>query len=724
MEVQIDNKLNLPETILKNTSWLINVNIDNPELLKEIIKEVVTLNSDIVGSSIAFKENYYPNKGKYYMFYAHRENDHVETKTLDNDSYDYLNMDWFITPMSEMKSSWSEPYFDKGGGNELMCTYSYPLYDKKGDVFAILTADVSLIDLNNLIEGTKPNHTGYTFMLSRKGYYISHYKNERVMSSTIFSNAENSNNKEFELIGNEMIEGKTGTLEFDNDGEASYAFFTSIPDVGWSICSICPTNVIFSELYITLRNIISIFLIGAFLLCFITFRIIKRLSKPLEEISKSAKEISNGNFEHKWPTIESTDDIIALCRSFENMQISLVKYIEELKRSTKRRQHIESELQIARNIQQGMLPNIFPPFPNRDDIDINATLIAAKEVGGDLYNFFIENNKLYFIIGDVSGKGVPASLVMAITTSLFNTVAHGQDDPKEIVTKLNTAVCCGNGTNNMFVTLIVGILNLSNGNMRLCNAGHNPPVIVKNDHEILYMEIQKNLPIGILSEFEYKNDFITILPQTKIILYTDGVTEAENCNNELYGNQRLLSNIKTNSSKNIGLICSSLLSDIEKHVDNHKQSDDLTILAIDYRPKNDNSMTWKLIIKNDKQEISKIETFVEDIGEKMQLSMQVVMNINLALEEAIANIIMYAYSDVKNKDIILFATHKDNELIFLITDTGIPFDPTQVAEADTLAPLEERRVGGLGIMLIRKIMNEITYQRIDDTNQLVLKKKI
>ncbi|MEG1615953.1 MAG: SpoIIE family protein phosphatase [Bacteroidales bacterium] len=724
MAVQVDNKLNAPEIILNNTSWLIIENKDNPEFLKQALREIVTNNSDIIGSSIAFKENYDPEKGKYYMYYAHRVGDEVEIKILDNESYDYLHMDWFVTPMAQKKSSWSEPYFDSGGGNELMCTYSHPLYDKDGELFAILTADISLVELNSLVEGTRPYNSAYTFMLSREGYYLSHYKSERVMTSTIFMNAADSNNKEFELIGNEMVKGKTGTIEFDNDGDPSYAFFTAIPDVGWSICTSCSTDVIFAELYSTLRNIIIIFLIGAFLLCFITFRIITRLSQPLSEVSKSAKEISNGNFEHKWPLIDSTDDIQALCKSFEHMQSSLVRYIEELKQSTKRRQHIESELQIARNIQQGMLPKIFPPFPNRNDIDIDATLIAAKEVGGDLYNFFIENNKLHFIIGDVSGKGVPASLVMAITTSLFNTVAHGEEDPKEIVAKLNAAVCSGNGTNNMFVTLIVGVLNLSNGKLRLCNAGHNPPILVKSNADTSYLNIKKNLPIGILPEFEYENDSLMISPQTKMIFYTDGVTEAENCSKELYGDKRLLSIIESTHREYIGGICSALLQDIDKHVDKHKQSDDLTILAIDYIPKNDNSMAWKLIIKNDKQEISKIETFVEEIGEQMQLSMQVIMNINLALEEAIANIIMYAYPKVKDQEIILFATHKENELIFLITDSGVPFDPTQVAEADILAPLEERNVGGLGIMLIRKIMNEITYQRIDGTNQLRLKKII
>ena len=215
--------------------------------------------------------------------------------------------------------------------------------------------------------------------------------------------------------------------------------------------------------------------------------------------------------------------------SFEHMQQSLVAYIDELKDTTAKKERIESELRIAREIQMGMVPKIFPAFPEREDVDLYAKLIPAKEVDGDLYDFFIEDNKLYFIVGDVSGKGVPASLVMAVTCRLFRTVASHFQKPSEIVTSLNDTLA-ENNESNMFCTFFLGILDLQTGYMQYCNAGHNAPVVMRASGKTEFMEVVPNLPLGLFEGFPYDGQECTLMKGDSLFLYTDGVTEAEKSN--------------------------------------------------------------------------------------------------------------------------------------------------------------------------------------------------
>ncbi|MEG1539389.1 MAG: SpoIIE family protein phosphatase [Muribaculaceae bacterium] len=583
MAIQLDDKLNMAETALINCDWIVKDNLENPDSLYKIINSLVKNNDVIVGSGIAFEQDFFPKKGKYFMVYSYEDGDKIHYKELGGKQYDYFTMDWYQIPKLLKQDYWSEPYYDKNGGDMMMSTFSHPLYNSKGEFIAIFTADISLDQFTALVEKLSPYDLSYSFMLSRHGYYITHNDKDRIMNQTIFSNAFESNNIQYEKIGHDMIEGKNGTIQFNDDGENSYAFYTPIPDIGWSLCNVCPASVILQDLYIISRNIIFLFIVGVVLLFVSTFKVIKNITRPLEKFSNSAKEIATGRFDVTLPSIKSHDEMETLHHSFAQMQESLSKYIDELKTSVKARERINSELHIARKIQMGMLPKIFPPFPERNDINLHAVLNPAKEVGGDLYDFFIENERLYFVIGDVSGKGVPASLVMAITSSVFRSIAHKAHNPEKIVSYVNKAVCESNES-NMFVTLIVGILDLKSGEIRLCNAGHNPLILINPNDDVSFVRITQNLPLGIISDFDYKENILTIEPCTKLVLYTDGVTEAENDKQELYSEKRLLEALQGERNNDVQGIINDILMSISRHVNMTAQSDDLAILVIDYKP--------------------------------------------------------------------------------------------------------------------------------------------
>lgn len=392
------------------------------------------------------------------------------------------------------------------------------------------------------------------------------------------------------------------------------------------------------------------------------------------------------------------------------------------------KQRMESELSIARNIQMAMLPKTFPPYHNREDLDIYGIIVPAKEVGGDLYDFYIRQDKLLFCVGDVSGKGVPASLVMAVTRSLFRTISSHEDNPAKIVTQMNDAMSEMNDQ-NMFVTLFLGILDLKTGDMEYCNAGHDAPVLVSNKtKQVDKINVQANLPIGILSGFAFIGQSTHINRNDTMFLYTDGLTEAENITKELFGEKRMIEAIEvcaeTHDIKESGskTYIELMQEAVRKFVEDADQSDDLTMMAIHYQPdenKEDSSHDIvtrdSIVMRNDIQQIPTLAEWVEGLGIPEVLN----MTLNLALEEAVTNVMLYAYPD-KSGTVLIKSEKSAAQIKFEISDSGIPFDPTQQKEADITLSAEERAIGGLGIHLVRQIMDEISYERKDDKNILTI----
>lgn len=580
---EITSQLRSVETTINQSVWVLEKNINQPDSLHHVITSIIKNNPLIVGSGIAFVPDYYKEKGKYFMPYVSFRNNKIAYQVLGSQNYDYPCMDWYLIPKMLKQDHWSEPYYDDGGGNIIMSTYSKPLYNNRGELYAIFIASISLSQFTDNISLMKPYSASYTYLLSRNGSFLTHENRSKILNETVFTEAFSTENQTQERIGREMLAGKTGTVRFDNLGTDSYAFYTAIPEIGWSVCTVCPSKIILQELDSTSRNIIYTFSAGILVLFLIVYSIIHRLVRPLKRFSESAREIATGRFDVTLPQVHSKDEIRDLHDSLAYMQKSLSTYVNELKETTASKERIESELSIARDIQMGMLPKIFPPYPDRNDVDLHAILKPAKEVGGDLYDFYMDGNRLYFLIGDVSGKGVPASLFMAITRSLFRTLSHQVLSPAKIVTEMNNSIS-DNNESNMFVTLIVGILDLETGMMKLCNAGHNPPILIHPDKHVSFLEFPTQIFVGVIEDFTYTDAEITLEKGSKLFLYTDGITEAENTEKELYGDDKLLEVLSANTSSNVRTTVDVIVSSIADHVKEAEASDDLTILLIQYEP--------------------------------------------------------------------------------------------------------------------------------------------
>ncbi len=743
------------EVAVANTIPEVEKTLSEPDEMYSVVRRLLELNPNIIGSTVAFEPDFYPQKGKQFSPYAYRGADStILTKQLGSDNYEYHYMDWYLIPKLLKRNCWSEPYYDQGGGEQMMTTYSHPLYDASGNFYAIITADVSLewltellkqsdFDFNQRVLKTKDrgmeecqraimegdstffyNHA-YTYIIGKGGTYIAHPMRSRILNETYFVYTQETNDTIDDEIGYEMIDGKSGMKTVDRDGTKFYINYAPIERTGWSMATVIPAKLIFYRSKLFGGLVVAVMLIGLVILFFICRHILKRVIKPLTLFAQSADEIAQGNLNASLPQITSHDEMRQLHESFALMQASLTQQMEELKQVNEQKGRIEGELKVASNIQRSMLPKIFPPYPDRDDIDIYGQQTPAKAVGGDIFDFYIRDEKLFFCIGDVSGKGVPASLVMAVARSLFRTLSMHEPRPERVLSQMNDRMAEDN-EQNMFVTFFLGVLDLPTGKLRYCNAGHNAPLLLiekGNQKRKEFLPCDSNLPIGIMGGWEFTQQETTIEAGTSIFLYTDGLTEAEDMNQQLFGEERMVEAIPFSASSQE--IISKLTEAVCAFTGEAEQSDDLTMLAIRYTKLPGTFRFQKEItLTNDIGQLPQMAEFVESVCQALKLDTAISMQMNLAIEEAVVNVINYAYPKGVQGDIRILAQANDQHLDFSIIDGGTPFDLTTHQAVDTTLSVEERPIGGLGIHLITQIMDSVNYERRDNQNILTLRKNL
>lgn len=727
---KIDRKLTEVEQSVTLTVPLVKQHLSESGSMMDIVKEMVWNNSTLIGGSIAFEPGFYPQQGTLFMEYVSLDTlDQVHCKHLGSEAYNYTQMQWYTEAKKLKQGIWSEPYFDEGGGDVMMTTYSLPLLDENGQVYAVLTADVSLEDLVSDINALRPYSDSYSFILSKSGTYLAHPDKEVILNKTFYSRAEDLHSKELMQIGEKMLDEQRGTLRLDLENRDVLACYAPMLRTGWSVCCVCPYDTIMNQLGSTALTMLLILLVGLLLLIVSIRLILVRATRPMVQLADAAYRIAAGNFDAPLPMIDTKDEMRKLHDAFAHMQHSLKRYVEELTETTRSKERIESELHIARTIQMSMIPQIFSPFPEWKDLELYACLHPAKEVGGDFYDFFIRGEKLFFVIGDVSGKGIPASLVMAITRTLFRIMSGSYDSPAKITSMLNHAVSEKNDA-NMFITMYVGVLDLHSGKLTFCNAGHNSPLLIPPGGACCFQPVKPHLPIGVIDGFPFTDQEVMLEDKTAMLLYTDGLTEAENIRHEQLGEANVAEKVKSCAEMEPQQIVEQLQQQVTEFAGEAEQSDDLTMLCLRFHTPSaqdvDSKKSMELVVSNKLEESSRLYPFLQELGQAFSLPSALLNSLNLALEEALVNSIQYAYPEGKKGTVRLSATWDaaTQMLTFVLTDQGVPFDPTKVADADTTLSLEERPIGGLGIFLIRQIMDSVTYTYQNSENVLTMSKRI
>ena len=466
----------------------------------------------------------------------------------------------------------------------------------------------------------------------------------------------------------------------------------------------------------------------------------KRIAKPIENLAEVA-----GNYYVEHATDEQRETMVTACeqyagdstevgdlaRSYISMVKDLEIYIANLQTVTAEKERINAELTLASSIQAHMLPCIFPPFPEHDEFEIYATMTPAKEVGGDFYDFYmIDDKHLAVVIADVSGKGVPAALFMVIAKTLIKNQAQMGQEVNDVFTVVNQLLCEGNDA-GLFVTAWMGILDLTSGLLTFANAGHNPPLLKQKDGNFTYLKSRPGLVLAGMEGIKYRKNELLMEPGDRLFLYTDGVTEATDASNQLYGEERLSGFMNGHVEDTAENVLHGLKQDIDRFVGEAPQFDDITMLMLDFKKKNEGDTLDEIVFSKERvfpaedEALSEVLGFVEEELSRHDCPMKTIMQITVALEEIFVNVAHYAYPESKGEVRIGIAFEENNkEVIFRFTDQGIPFDPLAKPDPDVTAGADEREIGGLGIFMMKKTMDEVSYRYENERNILTMKKKL
>ena len=671
VNLKITDVLDQVETAVRNNVWPVRKTLSAPDSLWALSRRIVECNPTVYGSAIAVMENYFPKKGRFFAPYTFRNGYRIDTVQLGRTSYGYPEKEWFVKPLEVNDGYWSEPYYDEGGGEELMTTYSLPVTDRDGKVAAVLTADISLGWLTDLVGSVQVYPEAFSVLVSRTGKLMVCPTPALVMKKSVYEAAAAlEDSTAVRDVALAMLAGEEGIGEVMYKGEKEYVFYAPIDRADWSMAIVIPRKEIYGDVRRVGLLVILLQLLGLAVMSYVLYATLKSQMR-LRDVSE-------------------------------------------------KKNRIDSELRVARNIQMSMIPKDFLTAPARDDVDMAGVIVPAKEVGGDLYDFFIRDGYLFFCIGDVSGKGVPAALVMSVTRSLFRTVSAHEKSPSRIAASMNESMTDMN-ENNMFVTFFLGVLDLSDGHLRYCNAGHNPPVRL-GPGTAGFLDVVPNLPLGVVPGMAFEEQDVWLSPGEGVFLYTDGLTEAEDKHYGQFGADRMLEILRTGGKKADDLV-KATADAVKAHSHGCDASDDLTILAVRYVNPSTSAGWARHVILHGIDEMPRLHRFVQAVSEHARLDDALAMSLNLALEEAVSNVLLYAYPSGTDPHADVDGVVWEDRIDFTVSDAGAPFDPTAVPDPDLTADLKDRPIGGLGIYLVKRIMDRVAYSRKDGKNILKMTKK-
>lgn len=549
-----------------------------------LLQRTLADNAEIHGLGAAFAPVASPPQGKPYVPYFYRDNGDLVFAAEDD--YQFLTLDWYQIAKELGRKEWTEPYFDEGSGAMLMTSCSVPFFTGTGEdkkVRGIVVADVSLDWLTELVASIKVLNTGYSFLLSRNGTMLTHPNKELIMNETIFSIAESQNSPALREIGRRMVRGESGFTPYTTiNGIKSWLYYAPVAATGWTLAAVFPEMELFAEVRALTITVALMGLGGIVLLAAAVALIARSITTPLHVLAEATENIASGNFNAELPPVRSHDEVGKLTQAFIVMNNSLKEYIKDLTETTAAKERIQSELKVATDIQASLLPRLFPAYPDRPEFDVFASMDPAKEVGGDFYDFFfIDKDNLCFLIADVADKGVPAALYMMVAKTLLKTEGQRLGEPDQILTCVNNALAVDNES-CMFATVFCAILDTRSGEVRFANAGHNPPLLI-NRQGTRYLALKAGFVLGPMADSAYECERITLHPGDTLFLYTDGVTEAKDPDDVLYGESQLRHDLAHGPQEDLTEMIHAIRAAVSRHANGAEQSDDVTMLAIRYR---------------------------------------------------------------------------------------------------------------------------------------------
>lgn len=686
---------------------------------------------------------------------------HTDTKLVTGANYQ--DKEWYASTRDGKTSRWQEPFIGEFVP-EPIAVYTVPLFkkDKNGEdvLVGVLAVDMSIEFLKEEIGSIPVSNSGYALVTTAKNLAVAYPKElaqGKRNRDIIVREKRGQKLIEFDRKGRDSSGLFIGTVA---DGEESAIYYTTINSTNWTFMVVWPIQKYLKD-QSAMRRLFLLMALGGYGIIFVIILLISfRVAKPLKELAMAARKLGRGNFDVAIPKMKGRDEVAEFAWAFSNMLTELKDNIEKQK-DMKR---IERELDLARNIQLSMLPGEERDENSDDDRhELAPFLLPAKEVGGDFYDFFkIDNDHLCVVIGDVSGKGVAAALFMMVARIILRTMTKNLKSVVDAFNKTNYALAKRNRL-NMFVTVWAGIIDLRTGHIDFASAGHNPPAIRHKDGSVEFIPSKAGLVMAAMEDTVYKQQSYEMKKGDTLFLYTDGVTEATNSENKLFGDDRLLETIKKSGDLDTANTCTFVKKEIDKFVQDVPQFDDITMLAVKFNGSDE--PVWERYEKtidvsgNNKGEL---KSFVEDIltpmdgAKKMQMqdaweryekivdvipenqdiltafvegilapmdgSMKSQMQINIAIDEIYSNIVKFSGATRVTLIVEVRKATLTARLTFI--DNGKPYDPIKQADPDITLPAEEREIGGLGIFIVKKTMDSVSYRRNGENNELAITKTL
>lgn len=540
----------------------------------------------IFAMEIIFAENEKDQmeRNGFQAIYAWRDNSNRSIKVDDRSdpATDYQS-EWFTRPVEKKESVWSSPYYDPQI-NVLMITYSVPVFNVNGEIEAIMTADVSLEWLDRLLD-TLPIGTSGEPILITSDHVIYRSESKGNYDESLLKLARDKTDPENQKTYANLIEclkkSDAGQIRFcrATKKEDSWLYFSTLPKIGWKLGCVIPESEIFGIVRKMNHRIVFFGICGILLLIFPSFWIARSVAHPLWQLSRCAHEVADGRFDAELPMMSGNGEIPKLFCAFDSMRGDLKRYIHDLTESTKAEERLHSQLLVARSIQTDMVPKNFD-VAAKGKIDLYAMMKPAQEVGGDLYDFAVlDEDHFYFCVGDVSGKGIPASLFMAVGKTLIRSAIQTDRDPAKALTRVNKELMENNKA-GLFITALCGIYHMDSRELEIACAGHNPPFLLGNDgHPKMIKDDNAQFPLAIMDDVEYSKFMIPIASGETFFLYTDGVTDAVNPADDFFGETNLVDRLTNIPKNDVKTLVEAMMREIEIFADGAKQSDDITILA-------------------------------------------------------------------------------------------------------------------------------------------------
>jgi sigma-B regulation protein RsbU (phosphoserine phosphatase) len=543
-----------------------------------LLRGFVQGDPDLFGGAIAWNPDPHGERRALYYHRGAVDSGRLEPADLASESYRYWEHDWFRQPLGAGKPYWTEPYRDEGGGEAWMVTFAVP-FGTAGAPEGVATADLRLARLESIVNEIELGRHGYGLLVSRSGHVVAASEGERVdRAKTVLQQARPEARAGLEPIWRKVQAGEPGFARVEREGEPFRLTYRPVGRAGWTLATLYPEDELLSGVS-RLRVVqASLGAVGLVLLALVVVVLSHRLTRPLSGLAASADTIARGDLDAPLPPVESRDEVGALTEAFRHMRDALKEYIRNLQETTAAKERLEGEVRVARRIQAAMLPEPEAGGPG-EGYEIGATLVPARQVGGDLFDHFRDGSRVFFLAGDVSGKGVAAALFMARAKAVFEAVAARESDPGAVLDTVNRNLCRENDA-GMFVTAAAGVLDLTSGELAFALAGHEPPVLVPAAEAPRLLAAEGGRVLGLIEASDYPLNRLRLGPGDAVILYTDGVSEAQDTAGEFFGVERIVATAVSLQHVAAPALTGGLLGAVRAFAGEAPQSDDITILTL------------------------------------------------------------------------------------------------------------------------------------------------